>query len=70
LASDIVDAKTTGVVFAETILVLQGIVRFDKPAAASPTCSTRDLANLHSSECLYPAEPQQTEMRAAYAKHA
>jgi hypothetical protein len=55
LASDIVDANTRGVGFAEAILVLQGIVRFDKTAAASPTCSTRDLANLHSSECLYPA---------------
>jgi hypothetical protein len=28
-------------------------VRFDKTAAASPTCSTRDLANLHLSECLF-----------------
>ena len=53
LASDIEDANTRGVGFAEAILVLQGIVRFDKTAAASPTCSTCDLANLHLSECLF-----------------
>jgi len=53
LASDIEDANTRGVGFAEAILVLQGIVRFDKTAAASPTCARAFLQiSIHPNACI------------------